>query len=142
MNRRAQVTLATLMTLALLFPGTAMGDDFDLDWWTVDGGGDTLCTGGDFELSGTIGQPDASTIAMTGGDFELTGGFWVETIIEMPCDGDLDGDGDTDQSDLGILLADWGCNDPVNGCASDLNGDDRTDQSDLGILLADWGCGT
>ncbi len=23
--------------------------------------------------------------------------------------GDLDGDGDTDQSDLGILLADWGC---------------------------------
>ena len=59
-----------------------------------------------------------------------------------PCVGDLDGDGDTDQSDLGILLADWGCDDPVNGCAGDLNGDDKTDQSDLGILLADWGCGT
>jgi hypothetical protein len=25
------------------------------------------------------------------------------------CAGDLDGDGDTDHSDLGILLADWGC---------------------------------
>jgi hypothetical protein len=25
------------------------------------------------------------------------------------CDGDCDGDGDTDQSDLGTLLADWGC---------------------------------
>ena len=25
------------------------------------------------------------------------------------CAGDLDGDGDTDQSDLGILLAEYGC---------------------------------
>jgi sulfatase modifying factor 1 len=56
------------------------------------------------------------------------------------CVGDLDGDGDTDQSDLGILLGDWGCDDPVNGCAGDLDGDDHTDQADLGILLADWGC--
>ncbi len=46
---------------------------------------------------------------MTGGDFELTGGFWVETISAVRCEGDLDGDGDTDQADLGILLADWGC---------------------------------
>lgn len=58
------------------------------------------------------------------------------------CVGDLDGDRDTDQSDLGVLLADWGCDDPVNGCAGDLNGDDKTDQADLGILLGDWGCGT
>jgi hypothetical protein len=58
------------------------------------------------------------------------------------CCGDLDGDWDTDHSDLGILLADWGCDDPVNGCAGDLNGDDKTDHADLGILLADWGCGT
>ena len=58
------------------------------------------------------------------------------------CVGDLDGDRDTDQADLGVLLADWGCDDPVNGCAGDLNGDDKTDQADLGILLADWGCGT
>jgi hypothetical protein len=30
--------------------------------------------GGGFELSGTIGQPDAGL--MSGGSFELTGGFW------------------------------------------------------------------
>ena len=34
------------------------------------------------------------------GDWGCTGGN---------CEGDLDGDGDTDQSDLGILLGDWGC---------------------------------
>jgi serine protease AprX len=55
------------------------------------------------------------------------------------CVGDLDGDDDTDQADLGILLADWGCTD--GACAGDLDGDGDTDQADLGVLLADWGCG-
>jgi hypothetical protein len=136
-NRFMRLALASSV---LVGATSLMADDFSVDWWTVDGGGEMWTTGGDFELSGTIGQPDANTVPMTGGDFELTGGFWVETIVEMPCDGDLDGD--TDQSDLGILLADWGCDDPVNGCPGDLNGDDKTDQSDLGTLLADWGCGT
>ena len=78
---------------------------------------------------------------------ETFGGLWVteggvypkltiETIPES-CIGDLDGDGDTDQSDLGILLGDWGC---TSNCVGDLDGDDDTDQSDLGILLGDWGC--
>ncbi|HEB61104.1 MAG TPA: hypothetical protein ENJ06_04695 [Phycisphaeraceae bacterium] len=53
------------------------------------------------------------------------------------CAGDLDGDGDTDQSDLGVLLAAYLLN--GNG---DLDGDGDTDQSDLGILLADYLCGT
>ena len=56
-----------------------------------------------------------------------------------PCPGDLDGDGHTSSSDLGILLADWGCT--VGDCPGDCNGDDKTDHADLGILLADWGCG-
>jgi len=124
--------LAVLLALS----GSTHADDFTLDWWTFDGGGDFWTTGGDFELSGTIGQPDAGG-PMTGGDFELTGGFWVEAIVVSPCPGDLDGDGDTDQSDLGILLASWG----VNG-GGDLDGDGDTDQADLGVLLSDWGCGT
>jgi hypothetical protein len=56
---------------------------------------------------------------------------------ELPCSGDLDGDGGTDQADLGVLLSDWGC---TFDCVGDLDGDDDTDQADLGILLADWGC--
>jgi hypothetical protein len=68
-------------------------------------------------------------------NYHSTGGA---TWIPEPCAGDLDGDNDTDQSDLGILLADWGC---TSSCTGDLDGDDDTDQSDLGILLADWGCG-
>ncbi len=52
------------------------------------------------------------------------------------CLGDLDGDGDTDQSDLGLLLASY----EIDG-TGDLDGDGDTDQSDLGILLADYECG-
>jgi len=54
------------------------------------------------------------------------------------CVADLDGDGDTDALDLGILLADWGCT--GGNCPGDLDGDGDTDHSDLGILLADWDC--
>lgn len=54
--------------------------------------------------------------------------------------GDLDGDGDVDHADLGILLADWGCT--GGDCPGDCDGDGDTDQSDLGILLSNWGYGT
>jgi FG-GAP repeat len=54
----------------------------------------------------------------------------------LPCRGDLDADGDTDQADLGILLAAYN----TSGLG-DLDGDDDTDQADLGVLLADYGCG-
>ena len=56
------------------------------------------------------------------------------------CVGDLDGDGDTDLADLGILLGDFGCTTPPGPCVGDLNGDGDTDLTDLGILLADFGC--
>ena len=57
---------------------------------------------------------------------------------ECECVGDLDGDDDTDQGDLGVLLKDWNCT--GGNCAGDLDADGDTDQADLGILLADWGC--
>ena len=59
------------------------------------------------------------------------------------CDGDVDGDGDTDHSDLGALLAAWGSQpgDPNWNPGADLDGSGEVGHSDLGILLGDWGCG-
>ena len=51
--------------------------ELELSRLAIDGGGVMHSTGGEFELSGTIGQPDAG--AMSGGEFELTGGFWFES---------------------------------------------------------------
>ena len=55
--------------------------------------------------------------------------------------GDVDGDGDVDLSDLGILLAAWLSEpgDPNWYPGADLDGDGDVDQSDLGILMGDWG---
>src|SRR3990170_6278085 len=71
------LTLASLAAWSGDDDGTmTTAGGFELSWSTVDGGGGTS-TGGGYELSGTIGQPDASSFAMpmTGGSFELVGGF-------------------------------------------------------------------
>jgi hypothetical protein len=60
----------------------ARAQNFNLDWFTIDGGGGTSA-GGNFSLSGTIGQPDASA-PMTGGIFSLTGGFWSLFAVPRP----------------------------------------------------------
>lgn len=62
--------------VACLFGG-AVRADFNIDWFSIDGGGGKS-TGGGFELTGTIGQHDASAAnVMTGGGYTLTGGFWA-----------------------------------------------------------------
>ena len=62
-----------------------------------------------------------------------------ETGDGSACPGDLNHDGLRNQSDLGILLADYGCNAGPGACPGDIDGDGRTDQSDLGVLLALYG---
>ncbi|MFG0251308.1 MAG: hypothetical protein ACF8NJ_00370, partial [Phycisphaerales bacterium JB038] len=53
---------------------------------------------------------------------------------ECECVGDLDGDNDCDQGDLGELLAAYNLDD-----GGDIDGDGDTDQADLGILLYKYG---
>jgi hypothetical protein len=67
-------TLHTLVALTASIV-TAGTQPFTIDWFTVDGGGGTS-HGGNFTLSGTIGQHDAGG-PMTGGGYSLTGGFWA-----------------------------------------------------------------
>lgn len=48
---------------------------------------------------------------------------------------DIDGDGTVGQSDLAILLGDWG----TSGGPSDIDGNGTVGQTDLAILLGAWG---
>ncbi len=103
MRRRARHQTATgkwtWPILLLLLPSTLVlnaqsqrpeaalgGAEYEMSRHTIDGGGVMHSTGGEFELSGTIGQADAGTL--TGGDFELTGGFWLALAV-----GDCNEDG-------------------------------------------------
>ena len=110
------------------------GGDFDLSWHTIDGGGGTS-TAGSFELTGTIGQPDAGAV-MTGGKFTLIGGFWagVGSAPGEPCPWDLDSDGIVGVGDLLTLFANWGTPGP-----GDFNNDGIVGVGDLLIMFANWG---
>jgi len=56
---------------------------------------------------------------------------------QLGCIGDMDGDGDTDLSDLAFLLSDYLC---TSSCTGDLDGDDDTDLVDMALLLGNYGC--
>ncbi len=114
----------------------AVGEDFDLSWNTVDGGGGTS-SGGDFVLRGTIGQPDAGDLS--GGDFTLRGGFWQTFGVDCgDCPTDVDGDGDINAFDLANLLGKWGPVTSASVCL-DADGNGLIEAFDLALLLGSWG---
>ena len=108
---------------------SAQGSTIEINRLTIDGGGDMLSVGGGFELSGTIGQPDAGILS--GGGLTLAGGFWFG---QSP--GDCNTDGAVDLFDYGDFEAcasgpDGGLADPSCACF-DLDADDDVDLEDAG----------
>jgi uncharacterized membrane protein len=83
--------------------------------------------------SSALGISDNGIIVGTG---EYNGEVRAYAMIPVsePCVGDLNGDGQRDQADLGELLAHYNVDD-----GGDLDGDGDTDQADLGALLARYG---
>jgi hypothetical protein len=61
---------------------SVLAQNFDIDWYTIDGGSGSS-TGGTFEVSGTIGQPDAGS-PLSGGSYVLQGGFWSLFAVQTP----------------------------------------------------------
>lgn len=75
-----KLVLALLASGALT--GTAAAQVYSIDWHSIDGGGGTS-SGGNYTLTGTIGQPDAGT--MSGGNYTLTGGFMsIVAAVQTP----------------------------------------------------------
>ncbi len=90
MKRKRFIVLAAVLTL---LPLTAAFSQYTIPWFTIDGGG-TTSTGGTFSLTGTIGQPDASSFAgpISNDFFSLVGGFWPAAVVPscaLPGDMDL-----------------------------------------------------
>ena len=103
--------------------------DYQIVWSTIDGGGGRSA-GGQYVLTGTIGQPDAGYSAS--GNYELLGGFWpggplcfvdfpdftrfaeywLETGSNLPPD--LDGNGIVNLYDLKLFVDEWLCLCPYN----------------------------
>ena len=81
--RRVAVMALAILALAVITATVSAqtGGGYDLTWYTIDGGGETV-SGGGYTLVGTVGQADAAQVS--GGGYVLQGGFWsggIHTIF-------------------------------------------------------------
>jgi hypothetical protein len=102
----------------------------------VDGGGGAS-TGGEFSISGTIGQPDAGVV-LGGGSFDLVGGFWPGSVQPVGfCPADIAGnDGLINIDDLLLVINFWG---QGAGAPGDANHSGSVDIDDLLFIVNAWG---
>lgn len=54
-------------------------EEYTINWYTLDSGGITS-EGGDYSVTGTIGQLDAGSISLSNEPFSIQGGFWSASI--------------------------------------------------------------
>ncbi len=94
----------------------------------------------------SVATNGASTLEIRFVASDLGSGSVVEAAIDdvrvyaagctdSPCIGDLNGDGQVNGADVGLMLAAWGSGDPT----ADLTGDGLVNGADLGLLLGGWG---
>jgi hypothetical protein len=79
------VLAAVTLTALVLHQARAVtlaqsGQEYNLSWWTVDGGGATFSENGGYSLGSTIGQSDAAV--WDGSSYTLAGGFWGGAVME------------------------------------------------------------
>jgi len=74
--------LLLVATAVTSFSFIALAQFYSIDWYKIAGGGGTS-SNGQWSVTGTIGQPDASG-AMLGGGYSLTGGFWALYALQTP----------------------------------------------------------
>jgi hypothetical protein len=68
-----------ILYFSLLLPAVGFAQQYSIGWYKISGGGGTS-TGATYQVTGTVGQPDASS-AMSGGQYSVTGGFWSLTAV-------------------------------------------------------------
>ena len=83
LNPSHPMTMKTILLAAtLVLTGAAALAQYSVNWFKIAGGGGTS-SGGNYTLSGTIGQADAGG-TLKGGTFALAGGFLAAALIQEP----------------------------------------------------------
>lgn len=116
----------------------AQGAQFELVGGSTTAGGGTS-SGGIFSMTATIGE--AASGPTSGGDFDCSTGVLTSTDDAGSCaPTDLDCNGSTDGSDLGIVLLNWGaCPGGSVGCEGDIDRTGFVDAGDIAMVMLGWG---
>ncbi|GIV08451.1 MAG: hypothetical protein KatS3mg019_0542 [Fimbriimonadales bacterium] len=128
--------LGIVWIAGIISASAQQGGNFDLTWWTIDSGGATFVSGGDFTLGATVGQHDAAEDSF-GGPFRLISGFWYPPCL-VAYRGDVTGNHCVDDEDLLLILFNFGA---VGNNIADVNCDGIVDDADLLIVLFNFGFG-
>ena len=110
-----------ILLIGLLFASFVLAD-YEITWYTIDGGGGTS-SGGDYVLVGTAGQPDAGV--SSGGDYVLNSGYWASScgcVVNM--------------TDLANFIQQWLF--AGSGLEADLWPDDQVNLEDFAELSYWW----
>ncbi len=120
---KSLILLTTVLVMVSM-----VGADYSISWYTIDGGGGTS-SGGTYQLTGTVGQPDAGY--HDGGANELLGGFWGGGPLCI-----------VNFEQFATLASYWleeSCHAGNNYCdGADLVGEDGVNIEDLKILSSQW----
>lgn len=115
-------TKACVLVICLTLTTTVRAEDYEITWYTIDGGGGTS-SGGPYTLVGTIGQADTG---VAGGDeYVLSAGFWPGSF---GCVVNL--------TDL-MVLAEWWLESGAAN-AADLDGDKQVGMADFAEMALWW----
>jgi hypothetical protein len=122
-TRRIKLILKLGIAALTIFASVGLCD-YQIVWSTIDGGGGQS-SGGQYILTGTIGQPDASY--SEGGNYELLGGFWPGGPLCI-----------VDFEDFARFAELWLYE--GEGLRADLDGNDYVDFYDLKLFVDMWLC--
>ena len=115
MQKRISYTIPILILILGLSISAFAGmgsKSYNITTSVISGGGTPMASAS-FQNNSTLGQPsplmDSNDPPYSAG-YDLYPGFWytLEAIFIEPCEGDFDGDGDVDGSDLAVFAADFG----------------------------------
>jgi hypothetical protein len=137
MNARANLSLI-VASAAISLTATTTFAQYTIPWSTTDGGGARIAAG-QYRLSGTVGQGDATAPRAAANGTTVTGGFWAAP--PPACVGDFNSDGLINTLDLTRFLGSFGQTvTPGSPQANtDLNNDGVVNVSDLTIFLGRFG---
>jgi len=124
----ARLAVSTILLFTLV--ESIANGQYEISWYTIDGGGGRS-TGGQYTITGTIGQPDAAY--SSGGNYEILGGFWPGGPLCF-----VDFEHFAGFADYWLYEI---CDEGNNWCdGADLNHLDGVNGVDLRLFVEEWLC--